>query len=140
MSLINLKQIKDQIALHEAKIKILKELLVIGGQLDGKELSRAVGETKTVRRGTKPKRKRGAITNAIKAMLESSSKPVSSGEIRKALEDKKLTDKGSSTVYSMLQQLAKRGTIAKTVKGYSISTAKSSATANKKVKLRQKKK
>ncbi|HEB72084.1 MAG TPA: hypothetical protein ENI77_05630 [Nitrospirae bacterium] len=139
MSLINLKQIKDQIALHEAKVKRLKELLVIGAQLEGKELSKAIGEAKIARRGRKPKRKRGAITNAIKAMLESSSKPVSSGEIRKALEDKKLTDKGSSTVYSMLQQLAKRGTIAKTVKGYSISTARSSAPASKKAKLRQKK-
>lgn len=131
MSLINAQKIKGQIAWHESQIKILMKLMEIGSMLGGAEPSRAVGKVKAVKRGRKPKKKRGAMTSAIKAVLESSSKPVSSGDIRKELENQGLVEKGSSTIYTLLSNMAKRGALSKTAKGYAIATAEKGKTKAK---------
>ncbi len=131
MSLINARKIKDQIAWHENQIRILKELMEIGSMLGGAEPSRAAGKVKAAKRGRKPKKKRGAVTSGIKAVLEASKKPVSSGEIRKELESQGLIEKGSSTIYTLLAGLVKRGAITKTAKGYAIAAAKKGKTKAK---------
>ncbi len=134
MSIINIKEVKLKIAFHEEQLETLKRLLKVAGDLDGGTTSVRQGKTKVAPEAgetEKPKKKRGAVTSAIMKMLEKSSKPVSSGEIRSALEKKKIIQKGSTTIYSQLQQMAKRGSIKKTTgkNGIGYTTSGSADTA-----------
>jgi hypothetical protein len=128
VSLINLNEIAKKIVWHESQISALKQL---------RDLAPLLENDAPVRRGRKPGavtkkaaakgvkgRKRGAITDAILAMLESANAPVPSGAIRSALEAQGVIAKGSTTIYSQLQQMAKRGLIVKKGEGFSMGAGK----------------
>ncbi len=118
MSLINPKEIKSKIQWYEKQIGILKQLLGISDLLEGKApRKKALRKAKGVRRGRK---KRGAITDTIKAILGASKKPTASKEIREVLLQKGLVAKDSTTVYTTLNALTRRGVISKSAKGYSM--------------------
>jgi len=115
MSLINPKEIKSKILWHEKQIEILEQLLGISDMLEGKAAGKkAAKKAKGVKRA---KKKRGAITGAIQAMIKASKKPITSGEIKNALLEKGLVEKDSTTVYTTLNALTRRGVIYKTAKG-----------------------
>ncbi|MBI5816598.1 MAG: hypothetical protein HZB29_13430 [Nitrospinae bacterium] len=116
MSIINTKEVLAKIAHYEAQIDALKRLLEVGQMLEGggKPVGRSPKAKPAAAKGGKRKRgKRGAVTEAIVALLENSKRPLSSGEIKKALEGQKVVAKGSATVYAMLLQMAKKGAITK---------------------------
>ncbi len=138
MALIDTAEIKKQIAQHEKEIKILKELLDIASLLKSRSsLLSKEQRAKPERRGRKPKRKRGAVTDAIKTMLADSSKSLTSGEIKLNLESLKLVEKGASSVYSLLQSLVKRGVILKAGKGFLIKKEEPKAPARKKTSVKK---
>ncbi len=125
MAIINVKEVEKEIAWHEGRIKALTQLLELVPLLDEDAAPRRGRPAKsTAKPGRKPKaktpvkRKRGAITEQIKTLLENANGPVASGAIRSALEKSGVIAKGSVTIYSQLQQMAKRGVIGKTADGY----------------------
>jgi hypothetical protein len=133
MSLVNLSEIKKQIKWHEEQIKALKELQRASSLIGGKAPAKASGSETTSKRGRKPKKKRGAITDAIKEMLNSSKNPIASKEIKNTLINKNLVEKDSTSIYTTLNSLTRRGVISKSAKGYSIKQAMKKSSGKKKV-------
>lgn len=136
MSLININEIKKKIEYHEAQLSILRQLMEISGLIEGKKPAapKAAKAKKAKKRGGRRK-KRGAVSNAVIALLEHSKRPLTAGEIKKSMEDQNLAQKGSSSVYSTLLQMSKRGAIkkVKTDKGnsYTLGGAKPKGKAKK---------
>lgn len=120
MSIINTSEVQKKISYYESKIDALRQLLEISKTLEGGTRGRA-REKKAGKKKAKPARrgKRGAVSNAVIAMLETATRPLTAGEIKAALEERKLAKKGSSSVYSTLLQMSKRGVLkkVKTAKG-----------------------
>lgn len=115
MSFINIKEVKAKIAFHQAQIRALEGLLQIGDLLSDKPGSGAAAKATRGRKpGSKGKSgKRGILSGSIIALLENSPAPLQAGNIKQTLVEQGVTDKKSTSVYAMLLQMAKRGTIKK---------------------------
>ena len=118
MSLINVKEVKAQITYHQQQLDALATLLNMAEGIDsGKKKGHftAADIEAATSRGPKKgtKRKRGAVSGAVLALLAKTGRPMASGEIKKALEASNLIEKGSTTIYSLLQQMDKRNAIKK---------------------------
>ncbi|MGK7344989.1 MAG: transcriptional repressor [Candidatus Nitrospinota bacterium M3_3B_026] len=134
MSIINTKEVRKKISYYESKIDALKQLLEISRTLESEGPVRAGKKTARKKKGRPAGRKRrGAVSNAIVTMLENSSRPLTAGEIKSGLEEQKLAKKGSSSVYSTLLQMSKRGVVkkVKTAKGNCYKLASSKARQEK---------
>lgn len=117
MSFINISAVKSKIAFHEAQIRDLKSLLRIGDILSEKEGGKRRGPTAKTgpggRRGPKRSVKRGMLSGSIVALLENSRTPLQAGDIKRALLEQGVINKGSTSIYAMLLQMGKRGVIKK---------------------------
>ncbi|MDH5637190.1 MAG: BlaI/MecI/CopY family transcriptional regulator [Nitrospinota bacterium] len=116
MDLINTKEIERLIEKHKNEISKLEQLLSLSSSFDGSNRKRSATTAKPVRakKGKKTKRaKRGSVTNSILDTLGAASKPMAAGDIRTILVDKGVVEKGSTTVYAMLSQMSKKGTVKK---------------------------
>lgn len=116
MSFINTTEVKSKIAFHQAQIRALESLLQIGDILSDKRSGAAAKATRGRKPGSKGKRgkKRGMLSGAIIALLENSPSPLQAGDIKRALVEQGVADKKSTSVYAMLLQMDKRGSIKKT--------------------------
>jgi DNA-binding PadR family transcriptional regulator len=117
MSFINTAEVKSKIAFHQAQIRALEGLLEIGDLLSDKPGSGAAAKATRGRKpGSKGKRgkKRGMLSGAIIALLENSPSPLQAGDIKRVLVEQGVADKKSTSVYAMLLQMDKRGSIKKT--------------------------
>ncbi|MDH5477416.1 MAG: hypothetical protein OEY50_03710 [Nitrospinota bacterium] len=116
MDLINVKEIERRISEHKKEISQLEQLLVISSAFDGKKATKrsATSPSATKAKPVRGKRaKRGSVSGAIIATLSSSSKPLSAGEVRNILVEQGVVKKGSTTVYAMLSQMTKKGSVKK---------------------------
>lgn len=117
MSFINMSEVKSKIAFHEAQLRALKSLLQIGDILSEKESGKRRGVAAKAgpgrKRGPKRSGKRGMLSGSIVALLENSQAPLQAGDIKRALLEQGVIDKGSTSVYAMLLQMGKRGVIKK---------------------------
>ncbi|MBI4667214.1 MAG: hypothetical protein HY751_12500 [Nitrospinae bacterium] len=110
MSFINVKEVNAKIADLEAQLNVLRELLQIGVLLSG---GRAEEKGSARGRGRKAGARRGSLSAAIITLVENSNRPLTSGEIKQAMVKQGLADPKSSSVYALLLQMAKRGTLKK---------------------------
>lgn len=128
MSVVNRNEINRLIRWHENQIKGLRAIVTAANSIGStppslaEALTKPAGKKKSVAKTAPepaPKRKRGAVTAAVKKLLkDANGKALTSGHIRTTLQQKKVITKKNSTIYTMLQQLAKRGVIGKTKDGY----------------------
>ena len=134
MELVNTKEVKKLIDYHSEQIKKLESLLEFSssaGSTKATAAGKAKGRAKAKPAG-KRKGKRGAISGAIVETISSSSSPMTAGDVKTRLTDLGLIEKGSTTIYSMLQQMAKRGTLKKTSSAKGVVYSAASAPASKK--------
>ena len=143
MSVINVNEIKKEIAKHQAEIDKLNSILELASGLGessnkkrGRPTSKKRGSTQKKSKGLVKKPKRGAIAAKILELVAASKKPIPTGDIRKALIEAKLISPDSGAIYSQLQQMAKRGTVSKNAKGYSSAVTSSASKVAKKSKAK----
>jgi hypothetical protein len=115
MELINVHEIEKRIGEYQREIDRLNQLLELSSSFDGKKprIAKAAGPAKKTGAGRPRKGKRGAVTTSIIEVVGSSSKPITAGDVRDLLIEKGVVKKGSTTVATMLFQLARKGALKK---------------------------